>query len=210
MNNQNSQIANNTNNNINIENQNHNQNIQQEPQLKKKNRTLQFYKFLFYSMKVEIKLHEFIDLVRFSNQSEISLWILSLVLYFNSPTNYTSVFIWIHILHLVRGLIGFFIMLKMPRSYQVVEAMKEVGEHDMENKLFNDIVRSVLKKEVVDKMQGMRIFLILYFIFTFINFIFDTIDFLYILSQIDKDVYTNNIRVILLSNLMITFLYICK
>lgn len=181
----------------------------QNPQApKKKNRTLQFYKFLFYSMKTEIKVHEFYDLVRFSNQTEISLWILSLVLYFNSPPNFTNVFVWLHIIHIVRGIIGFIILIKLPRSYMVVEAMKNIPEKEMETKLFNDIARGIIKEIVIDPMQKMKGWLIVYFILTFINFVFDVIDFLFILSNIDKHGQENNTKIILLSFLIIAFLYL--
>lgn len=177
---------------------------------KKKNRTLQFYKFLFYSMKIEIIVNEFVDLVRFANQSEISLWILSLVLYTNSPKEYSNAFIWIHFIHVIRGLIGFFIMLKLPRSYQIVEAMKNVSEKELETKLFNDIARSVVKKEVVEKVHGMKGSLIFYFILTFVNFMFDLIDFLYTLTHLDKVGLENNEKVILLSLFIIALLYLGK
>lgn len=183
---------------------------QQPNQPVKKNRTLQFYKFLFYSMKVEIKIHEFYDLIRFSNQSEISIWILSLVLYFNSPADFSNIFVWIHLIHIIRGVIGFLILLKMPRSYNVVEAMKNVPEKEMETKLFNDIARSVVKKEVVEPMERMKAWLIVYFVLTFVNFIFDVIDFLYILANIDKEGMPNNKKVILLSYLICAFIYLGK
>ena len=56
--------------------------------LKKKNRTLQYYKFLFYSMKTEIKLHDFVKLVRASNASEIAIWVISLILYACTPKDF--------------------------------------------------------------------------------------------------------------------------
>ena len=74
--------------NAEFENNNNNNNINNEIKPSKKNRTLQFYKFLFYSIKLEIKVHEFVDLVRYANQSEIILWILSLLLYVNTPKNF--------------------------------------------------------------------------------------------------------------------------
>jgi hypothetical protein len=177
---------------------------------KKKNRTLQFYKFLFYSMKVEIKVHEFYDLIRFSNQSEISLWILSIILYFNSPPDFSNVFVWIHILHIIRGVFGFLILIKLPRSYNVVEAMKNVPEREMETKLFNDIARDVMKKEVMDKMEGHKCWLIIYFVMTFVNFIFDVIDFLFVLANIDKVGMLNNTKVVMLAFLIIALLYLGK
>jgi len=86
--------------------------------------------------------------------------------------------------------------------------MKNTPEKDLEEKLFNDIVRGVIKREVVDKINGMKTYLITYMVATFINFLFDVIDFLYLLSQVDKDDYTNNYKVIFLSYLIIALLYI--
>ena len=57
----------NQNNSININNNNN-------PTIKKKNRTLQYYKFLFYSMKTEIKVNDFLKLLRNTNTLELSLW----------------------------------------------------------------------------------------------------------------------------------------
>jgi heme/copper-type cytochrome/quinol oxidase subunit 4 len=101
-------------------------------------------------------------------------------------------------------------MIKLPRSYEIVESMKNVPEKDLETKLFNDIARSVVKKEVVEKIQGMKGILIFYFGLTFINILFDLVDFLYILSRLDKDGIENNEKVILLSLFIIVLLYICK
>jgi hypothetical protein len=193
-----------------MNNENELQNVQiEQNQPKQKNRTLQYYKILLYAMKIEIKLHEFIDLVRFSNQSEISLWILSVVLYFNSPQSFVNPMVWFHIIHVIRGLMGMFLMLKLPRSYNLVEAMK-VDSYKMENMLFNDIVREVAKKEVLAKLQGMKCLLIAYFVLTFINFVIDVIDLFYCLAYIDKDDLTMNSQVIILTSLIVAFLYLSK
>ncbi len=161
-------------------------------------------------MKIEIKVHEFIDLIRFSNQSEISLWILSVILYFNSPNDFSNTLIWIHFLHVIRGIIGFIILIKLPRTYNVVEAMKNVPEKERETKLFNDILRNVFKTEVLDKMEHMKVWLVVYFIFTFVNFIFDGIDFLYFLANLDRAGLPNNKKIIMLTCLIINFLYLSK
>jgi hypothetical protein len=189
--------------------ENPNNNNKPDTLLKKKNRTLQFYKFLFYSMKVEIKIKEFIDLVRFSNQSEIILWIISVVIFFNSGGN-PHIFVWIHITHILRGIFGFVIMIKLPRTYQIVEKFKEIGQNDIQTKLFNDIVRDVMKKELVHKVDGMRGWLITYFVMTCINFVFDVIDFLYLLSQIDKQGPNGRPNAIALTLFAIAFLYLGK
>lgn len=190
-------------------------------QLKKKNRTLQFYKFLFYSMKVEIKLHELLDLVRFSNQSEIILWILSLILYCNTPNTYyqsengdnvtikyKNIFIWIHIVHVIRGALGFYIWIKLPKSYQVVEALKGTPDAQLEKKLFNDLARETIKDHILKPLNDRRILLYIYLALTFLNIIFDMIDFIALLSNLH--LATNDTVVIFLTYLIIALLYIGK
>ncbi len=179
----------------------------EQPQPKKKNRTLQFYKFLLYSMKVEIKMHEFMDLVRFSNQSEISLWILSFVLYVNSPEEHRNYLIWFHLIHVIRGIMGMLLMLYLPRSYNIVESMN-VDNTQMETKLFNDIAREVVDREVVSKLKNMKGKLIFYFILTFINFTLDVIDFFNCLSYLGRDNLVENDEIIYITMLIISFLYI--
>lgn len=192
-------------------------------QLKKKNRTLQFYKFLFYSMKVEIKLHELLDLVRFSNQSEIVLWILSLILYCNTPKSYSqsseetpnqvavqykNIFIWIHLVHVIRGIIGFYIWIKLPKSYQVVEAMKGTPDAQLEKKLFNDLARETIKDHILKPINDKKVLLYIYLGLTFLNIIFDIIDFIAVLSTLHSA--NNESIVILLTYLIIALLYIGK
>ena len=196
-------------NTIDPENNVNDKEILPNPGIKKKNRTLQYYKILHYSMKLEIKIHEFIDVVRFSNQSEISLWILSIVLYFNSPQNYTNYIVWFHFLHVLRGLFGMIIMLKLPRTYNIVESMN-VDNTQMENMLFNDILRSVVNREVVDRLKNIKKSLIFYFVLTFVNLTIDIIDFFICLTNVEKTDISNNYKIIYLTYLIISFLYLCK
>ena len=180
---------------------------QEKPEPKKKNRTLQYYKFLFYAMKVEIKMHEFIDLVRFSNQSEISLWILSFVLYVNSDETNRNELIWFHLIHVIRGIMGMLLMLNLPRSYNLVESMN-VDNTQLETKLFNDIAREVADREVVGKLKKMKGKLIIYFVLTFVNFTLDIIDFFNCLAYLGRDDLLNNDEMIYVTMLIIAFLYI--
>ena len=97
--------------------QQENNNISNETGVvKKKNRTLQYYKFLFYSLKTEIKAQDFLKLLRTSNAIEIAIWIISILLYANTPkdfpkltrgeksTSYKNSFIWLHFFHIIRAI----------------------------------------------------------------------------------------------------------
>ena len=136
----------------------------------KKNRTLQYYKFLFYSMKLEIKNTELMNLIRSSNIYEILLWILSLI-FFNE---FNKVYIIIHSLHFIRGILGIFILVKLPQSYNIVEGMEaEYNRSDLENKIFNDYARKVLNKEIFEKAKSQKTLTMIYLIITMLNIFID-------------------------------------
>lgn len=203
---------------INIDNnfsnyqQNINNNNNQNPNLPnqsppvrsiRKNRTLQYYKFLFYSIKLEIKATEFIDLIRFANQSEISLWIVSLVLH---QEGYSG-FLWFHVLHLVRGLIGFFLLFKFPKSGDVIDQMA-LNKQDIENNIFNDLARKSVNTRIFEPFKTMKPLLVIYMLMTVINFCIDSLDFFYQLSKFDKKDESLNAKVYLFVNFLIAILYL--
>ena len=185
--------------------------------LKKKNRTLQYYKFLFYSMKTELKLHDFIKLLRASNSGEIAIWIISLILYANTPkdfpklsegeksTSYKNVFIWFHFIHVARGVLGIFLMYTFPRSFQVINSVESNSDSKLEKTLFNDLIRETIFFNVTEKIKPKKIPIIIYLILTVINFIFDLIDFLVILSSLSGA--KPEAKVVLLTYLLISVLY---
>ena len=122
--NQRNSLDNNNKNNYNNEN-NNNQN-----QPKKKNRTLQYYKFLFYTMKTEIKVHDFLKLLRNSNTAELSIWTISVVLFANIPKNfpvlkegetsrvkYSGIFLLLHLMNVIGALLGMYVRFKLSRRY---------------------------------------------------------------------------------------------
>ena len=186
--------------------------------IKKKNRTLQFYKFLLYSIKIEIKVHEFINLIRFANNCEIIIWLLSLILYLCTPKDfpkivegetaihYKNVFIWIHFFHVIRGAIGIYIYIFLPKSYQVVEAMKGIPDDKLEKNLFNDLARETISTHALKPIQEKKVWIFVYAGISFFNFIFDIIDFLVVLASLNKA--TSDAKVVLLTYLMIAGIYV--
>ena len=186
--------------------------------LKKKNRTLQYYKFLFYSMKTELKLHDFIKLVRASNAGEIAIWIISLILYANTPkdfpklsegeksTSYKNVFIWFHFIHVLRAALGLFLIYTFPRSFQVINNLETNSDSKLEKTLFNDLIRETIFFNVTEKIKPKKIPIIIYLIMTVINFVFDMIDFLVILGSLSGA--KPEAKVVLLTYLIIAVLYV--
>lgn len=184
----------------------------------KKNRTLQYYKFLFYSLKTEIKVHDFLKLIRTSNVSEMVIWVLSVILYANTPkdlgtspdgkktSSYKNAFIWFHIVHVARALLGIFLVWKLPRSYQIIDSIGKIKDEKLERCLFNDLIRENMYKNVTEVIKGKKLFIYVYFGLTVFNFIFDLVDFLVILSSLSSAI--SNSKVVLLTYMILASLYI--
>ena len=185
--------------------------------LKKKNRTLQYYKFLFYSMKTELKLHDFVKLVRASNAGEIAIWLISLILYANTPkdfpklsegeksTSYKNAFIWFHFIHVLRAALGIFLIHSLPKSFQVINSLESNSDEKLERTLFNDLIRETIYFNVTEKIRPKKIPIFIYLIMTVVNFVFDLIDFLVILSALSGA--KPEAKVVLLTYLLISVLY---
>ena len=185
--------------------------------LKKKNRTLQYYKFLFYSMKTELKLHDFVKLVRASNAGEIAIWLISLILYANTPkdfpklsegekaTSYKNAFIWFHFIHVLRAALGIFLIHSLPKSFQVINSLESNSDEKLERTLFNDLIRETIYFNVTEKIKPKKIPIFIYLIMTVVNFVFDLIDFLVILSALSGA--KPEAKVVLLTYLLISVLY---
>ena len=185
--------------------------------LKKKNRTLQYYKFLFYSMKTELKLHDFVKLVRASNAGEIAIWVISLILYANTPkdfpklsegeksTSYKNAFIWFHFIHVLRAALGIFLIHSLPKSFQVINSLESNSDEKLERTLFNDLIRETIYFNVTEKIKPKKIPIFIYLIMTVVNFVFDLIDFLVILSALSGA--KPEVKVVLLTYLLISVLY---
>ena len=186
--------------------------------LKKKNRTLQYYKFLFYSLKTEIKIHDFVKLVRASNAGEISIWLISLILYANTPkdfpklnegeksTSYKNAFIWFHLMHVIRAALGICLIHTFPKSFQVINNLEQNSDSKLETTLFNDLIRETIFFNVTEKIKQKKIPILIYLILTVFNFVFDLVDFLVILNSLSEA--KPEAKVVLLTYLIISVLYL--
>ncbi len=186
--------------------------------LKKKNRTLQYYKFLFYSMKTEIKIHDFVKLVRASNAGEIAIWLISLLLYANTPknfpklsegeksTSYKNIFIWFHLIHVTRAALGIFLIHTFPKSFQVINNLENTSDSKLETTLFNDLIRETIFFNVTERIKPKKIPILIYLIMTVFNFVFDLVDFLVILNSLSGA--KPEAKVVLLTYLIIAVLYL--
>ena len=185
----------------------------------KKNRTLQYYKFLFYTMKTEIKVHDLLKLLRNSNTAELSIWTMSVVLFANIPKNfpilkegenstatYNGVFIWLHIVHIIRAFLGMYIGYKLPRSYQIMDILQNISDEKLSKTLFNDIIRETLLNNAIIVIKQRKLLIFIYFISTIINTIIDIIDFFIILGKISGS--ASSAKVVFITYIIITVIYL--
>ena len=185
--------------------------------IKNKNRTLQFYKFLFYSLKVELKVHEFINIVRFSNFFELLLWLISLIFYFTTKhfpaydkngeeRDYSYNIVWLQIIHVLRAAIGLYIYYTFPKSYVPIEKIKSIDDNKLETIFFNDLVRETVDETIVKPIQSKKLSFLFYIGFTIFNVIIDLISFIELISNLHNS--NASFKVILLTYVYINVVYL--
>ena len=194
-------------------------NNEQKPS-KKKNRTLQYYKFLFYSMKTEIKVHDFLKLLRSSNTAELSIWTISILLFANIPKNFpvvkegeeskratiSSTFIWLHILHVARAFLGMYLGYKLPRSHQIIDILQNLSDEKLEKTLFNDILRETIYNHVILAIKQRKPLIFIYFFLTVANIVIDLCDFLFMLIKVSRS--EEYLKVVFLTYIFISIIYL--
>jgi hypothetical protein len=171
--------------------------------MKAKSRPKQYYKILLNAMKIEIAINEFYSLVKFSNQAETLIWVISIALYFSGNKEYPLVYL--NTIHVLRAILGFIVTFKLPKSFDIVKYI-DSNPHLMELGNFNDIIRESVKQKVLPQLKSMKCLLITYFTLTFINFIVDIIDFLYVISYFNSQ--GPSLQMVTLTFLVLNFMYI--
>ncbi len=142
-----------------------------------KRQSNEYFSFIFYSMKLEVKSKEFFSLISLSIIGEIVTWVLKLLLHLFAKS---SPFLWVQTCHVLRALFGIIIMAKMPKSYQIfdeVEGMPKSSNLPLTRNFYHlkRFTLTYINKEI----NGSRGNLLFYFALTFLNFVADLFDFLF-------------------------------
>ena len=109
-------------------------------------------------------------------------------------------------LHILRGALGIFLAYTIPRSYKVTEDLEKISDSKLETTLFNDLIRETIFFSITEKIKSKKIPIIIYLILTALNFVFDVIDFLVIISSLSRA--RSDAKVVLLTYLLISAIYI--
>jgi len=211
--NYNNNYNNNNNNNINDNEiparnfEDNSNNINHLNLLKEKNKKINidkigFFKFLIYSTKAEIHINSFKDLLFWISLLEIFLYILSILLFISSPSNFYL--FWTFTTHCVRGVIGLVVLFRIPDSHLAVENIESFDSSSIET-LQEQMVTNYFKL-LQDNESRIKPLLIVYFVFTIINIIADNVIFFFLLMKWNDQEYS-------LANIIALFLivvFFCK
>jgi len=175
--------------------------------LKEKNKKINiekigFFKFLIYSTKAEIHINSFKDLLYWISLLEIFLYLLSILLFISSPSNFYI--FWTFTTHCVRGLIGLIVLFRIPDSHLAFENIENFDSTSIET-LQEQMVSNYFKI-LQDNESRIKPLLTVYFIFTIINIIVDNIIFFYLLTKWNNQEYS----LVNIIALLLIVVFFCK
>lgn len=149
---------------------------------------ISFAEFWHYSSMAELYIDEFHQNLFWNGIIECFLFILCLGL----AISYFSKLGWLlfFIVHVARGLIGFFCIYYIPKTHGIIDEIK-----GFENSTIKDIQKNVIDlfKQMLQVCQNkIRPLLFAYLIMTFVTIIVDFIMFIALLASWGKTVYSFN------------------
>ena len=98
------------------------------------------FKFILMTAKVEIKFNSLIKLIYNTSFYELTLWIITFLLFISSPKD--MYYTWILIVHVIKAIFGFILLNKMPKTFEIIENVSK-------NPNFNeDKIIDLIKKEI--------------------------------------------------------------
>lgn len=157
-----------------------------EKNLKTNTEKIQFWKFLINGTKTEVHIHSFMSLLYWVSILEIFLFLIGFALFLSSPQNF-SIF-WVFITHVVRAILGFILLKRIPHSHQVIEDLNEIETNSIEE-IEKNILHSYLNLLSRNETK-IRPILIWYFVLTIIDIIIDNFAFFYLQGKWSEESYS--------------------
>lgn len=141
-------------------------------------------------IKFERILEEFNGMIYYNSVIEIITWIVGLICFFSYPSQMG--WIWLHMLHIPRGVLGIYMVLKKtPKTYDLIENISDFQKDQLEEhwgfEKMSKHVRENFKKHIVNVLKGARTFYVTYFALSWINFALDCIGMLVQLIRFGSD-----------------------
>lgn len=170
--------------------------------------SVDYFNYLFYSMKFEIKTKEFFSIIEVAIFFEITLWVVSACIYYLNSNK--SPYIWLHVLHILRSVFGIVLTVRLPKSLDFIhetEASSNIKYQPILHNFYH--FKSHVVNYISEGISDNRGCLLFYCSITFLNFIIDVFDFIYNLTTYPNAVTNLEIIVVAVYQL-IAVLYISK
>lgn len=120
------------------------------------------FKMILNSTKIELKLNSFISLVYISSNTEIILWLISLILFIFSPESFFLA--WLLAIHIGRAIVGLVTINAIPKTYEIIERISNC--QNFEESKINSIIYEEIKKSLSTDWENNKKLLLTYFIMT--------------------------------------------
>lgn len=129
-------------------------------------------------IKFERILEEFNGMIYYNSIIEIITWIIGLICFFSYPDQ--MAWIWLHMLHIPRGIVGIYIVLKKtPKTYDLIDSISDFEKDQLEEhwgfEKMAKHIRDNFKKHIINVLRDSRKYYIAYFAISWINFALDCI-----------------------------------
>ena len=124
--------------------------------------------FMSYAIKVELLFQSLQSYLYWISLIEFIIFLVLFFMYCSSPKTLSK--IWWYIFHFFRGIIGIGIIYYLPKTYQIIENLKEIP--DILNQLKSSLIQSFFDLLQPQKKK-LKIFLLCYFSLTFLCTVID-------------------------------------
>ena len=117
--------------------------------------------FLSFSLKVELLFQTLQSYLYWISTVEFVIFLVLFFMYCSSPKTLSK--IWWYIFHFFRGIVGLIIIYYLPKTYQIIDNLREIP--DILDKLKSDLIRSFFDLLQPHKKK-LKMFLMCYFTLT--------------------------------------------
>lgn len=120
--------------------------------------------YLDLSIKAELILNDLSNALVVISIFEIGLFVLGFALFCSDSVEMTA--FWIHILHLPRGVIGYLLSKKIPKSYQLADTLSVNSDQKMTFEMIKETLVRGVKTAFETFGKSCKTYLLCYFILT--------------------------------------------
>ena len=126
-------------------------------------------------MRFSMLLQQVTSTLFWSSALEISLWITGLLCFFAAPG--PMGIIWLHVLHVGRGVLGFLLLRRMPKTHDMIAEFSFPERESLSLGDFSSHLTNNFKKAFLGIVFKAKQLLLAYFILTCLNGFLDFIGF---------------------------------